>query len=363
MKKRTRNILITVAVIFFIVFAVCVGFLIYCGIMTSYTAYTDDGTYEAIPEELTKQAEEQGTIVCIEYETSTYFSVEAWDGREEVQDTLDDYLDREDEALTKEIYVYLPYGYEESGSEQYNILYHIHGTTCDGTTLINGVGKDSDTKRLLDNMIEQGLMEPTIVVFPTWYNGNDIDDDNPDYLINHFGTEMQNDIMPVVEKTYRTYAGLTDDMSEEEIQENLIASRDHRAVSGYSRGGSCTWNLFAHMPEYFYWYIPISGEYKCELEEPTKEKCQEKVVELEELLEEKDYGPDDFYIYSAVGALDFAYGGVHMQFLTMLEHPEMFTYGENAEEGNFYLCSAPKLWHGDTMSPKYLYNALQVVFH
>lgn len=45
---KTKRILIIVAVVFALLFCACVGGLIYCGIMTSYTAYTDDNTYETI---------------------------------------------------------------------------------------------------------------------------------------------------------------------------------------------------------------------------------------------------------------------------------------------------------------------------
>lgn len=360
---KGKPVLITLLVVFVLAFCGCIGALIYCGIMTSYTAYTDDNTYEAIPAAYKKPAEQQGKIVSITYQTSTYYGEETWPGNSETQPTFAQYADREDVALEKTIYLYLPYGYDAEESRAYNVLYHIHGTTCDGTTLIKGEGKESETKNLLDNMIQNGDMEPTIVVFPTWYNGLDVDEENPDYLINHFGTELIRDIMPAVESQFRTYAGLQEDMTEEEITAALEASRDHRAVSGYSRGGCLTWNIFANMMAYFRWYVPISGDYLCELQMASVENSDAKVEQLIDQLQAEGYGPEDFFVYSSVGALDFAYEGVHTQFLSMLRHPDFFIYGRNAEEGNFYLCTAPKLWHGDTMSPHYLYNALQVIFH
>lgn len=363
MKGKQKTIIIAAFAVLGVLLLGCGGALAYCGTMTSYTRYTDDGTFAALPAEYRKPAAQQGTIVSITYQTSTYYGEETWQGNAETQPTFDQYASREDVPLEKVVYLYLPYGYEENSDQQYNILYHMHGTTCDGTTLIKGEGKSSLTKNVLDNMIEKGDMEPTIVAFPTWYNGLDVDEDNPDYLINHFGTELVRDIMPAVESQFRTYAGLTEDMTPEEQTAAFTASRDHRAMSGYSRGGVLTWNIFANLPEYFRWYMPISGDYLCELFIATQDSCETKVQDLVEKIQAKGYGPEDFYIYSNVGALDFAYRGVHMQFLEMLRHPELFSYGPTPEQGNFYLSTAPKLWHGDTMSPYYFYNALKVLFH
>lgn len=362
-KKTKKNVMIAIAVCLALVFAACIGALIYCGIMTSYTAYTDDGTFDAVPAAYKSKAEQQGRIVSIRYDTSTYYQETAWPNHHDEAVDFTQYQDREDEMLDKIIYVYLPYGYDDSGDTRYNVLYHLHGTTCDGTTLIKGEGKDSETKNLLDNMIQNGDIEPMIVVFPTWYNGLDIDEDNPDYLISHFGPELERDIMPAVEKAFRTYARLNDSMTDEEIGQALESTREHRAVSGYSRGSTLTWNLFANMQQYFKWYIPMSGDYLCEFFNATEESCLEKTQSLCDMLDAGGYGTDDFFVYSTVGALDFAYQGVHMQFNAMLRYPDHFVYGRTPQEGNFYLCTAPKVWHGDTMSPMFFYNALPVIFN
>ena len=362
-KKGRKKLIITLLSVFGTAFCVCIGCLIYCGIMTSYTRYTDNGTFEPVPAEYKKKATQQGKIVAFTYKTSTYYGEETWPNSNLDTKTAAAYAEREDRELEKKIYVYLPFGYDEAADKRYQVLYHMHGTTCDGTTLIKGEGKDSETKRLLDNMIENGDIKPMIVVFPTWYNGLDLDEKDPDYLISHFGTELKRDVMPAVEKQFKTYAGLKEGMTEAEMEQAFEDSRAHRAVSGYSRGGVLTWNLFAEMQNCFQWYVPMSGDYLCELFTATQESCTEKTEALTKKLDDQGYGKEDFFVYSTVGALDFAYRGVNMQFHSMLRQPEYFQYGENAEEGNFYLCTAPRVWHGDTKAPMFFYNALSVIFH
>ena len=212
-KSKKKTILITLLAVFILAFLCCAGALIYCGIMTSYTAYTDDGTFEAVPAEYKKAAAEQGQIVSLMYTTSTYYQEETWPNNHPDAADFTPYAQRQDQVLEKILYIYLPYGYDPEDDTRYNVLYHMHGTTCDGTTLIKGEGKESETKNLLDNMIQNGDIEPMIVVFPTWYNGLDLDEENPDYLISHFGTELERDIMPAVESAFKTYAELDSSMS------------------------------------------------------------------------------------------------------------------------------------------------------
>lgn len=363
MSPKVKKItIISVIALLIVSLLTCVGFLIYCGIMTSYTAYTDSGTFTAVPTSYKKKCEQEGRIVSIEYDTSTYYSVPALVNKNVKEGAFDEYLTREDVALRKTIYVYLPYGYDEADAKKrYDVLYHFHGTSCDGTTLVNGVGKDSETKNLFDNMIANGDIAPTIVVFPTWYNGLDLDQSDPDYLIAHFDTELRNDIMPLVESTYHTYANATTDMTKEELSEAIENSREHRAASGYSRGGTLTWYVFAKMLNYFKYYLPMSGDYLCEFSNATEGSCREKVSELCTIIDSFGLQAEDYYLFSAVGALDFAYYGVNMQFNAMLPVTDYFRYGKT-DGGNLYLCVAPRIWHGDTMSPLYFYNALPVFF-
>ncbi|MCD8154220.1 MAG: esterase family protein [Clostridiales bacterium] len=184
------------------------------------------------------ECDEQGTIVSLEYDAPAYLFNELLDV---------------DETVHKKLNVYLPYNYDET--QQYNVLYLMHGG---GDNQEYWLGSDNGgrpvygeiTSNLLDNMIQEGLCDPVIVVAPTFYSpvdGMTIPDDvaaeyaeevlgepdiaAPDSLYTQFFQyELRNDIIPLIESTYSTYAG--GDTSEE----NLIATRDHRAYAGLSMG-------------------------------------------------------------------------------------------------------------------------------
>lgn len=137
--------------------------------------------------------------------------------------------------ITKEAYVYLPYGYSED--KKYNVLYLMHGIGGDekewGMT-----GSTSRVKLIMDNLAYYGDIEPFIVVTPNGRSaanhaksGSDM---NSFYV---FGQELRNDLIPYIESHYSTYA---------EYDENgydLTAARKHRAMAGLSMGGMQTINI------------------------------------------------------------------------------------------------------------------------
>ena len=106
-------------------------------------------TLDAI-DDLKTPCEEQGTIVSMSYTAPTY--------------AINEMLDK-DETIDKTLQVYLPYGYDES--KQYNILYLLHGTGGKDTYWFFDAEPDT-TQNVLDNMIQQGLCEPLIVVTPEY---------------------------------------------------------------------------------------------------------------------------------------------------------------------------------------------------
>lgn len=181
-----------------------------------------------MPEGMMKECERKGTVERFTYDTFTY--------------------EENNTSLHKGAWVYLPYNY--SSSKQYNILYLLHG---------GGVNEDwwfktfPDTVTILDNMIDQGICEPCIIVTPTYYRGND-SDKNAEYITEHFCEELRKDLIPGIERTYSTYA--CGDVS----PENLIATRNHRACAGLSLGSMTTYRAaFYKNYDLFAWYGPFSG--------------------------------------------------------------------------------------------------------
>ena len=102
-------------------------------------------------------AEQQGTVETLEYETPAY-AVNAVLGT--------------DYTITKSLNIYLPYGYDPA--KEYNILYLMHGGGDDQDywlTELSDRTHGKTTRNVLDNMIQDGLCDPMIIVTPTFYSG------------------------------------------------------------------------------------------------------------------------------------------------------------------------------------------------
>ena len=122
----------------------------------------------------------------------------------------------------QEFLIYLPPCYESSGNLHFPVLYLLHGQTyTDDQWVRLGV------PNIADKLIHRGEIVPFVIVFP---------DDRYWNLEagSGFGSRFINDLIPYVDKNYRT-----------------LADRDHRSLGGLSRGGGWTIELgFAH-PELF----------------------------------------------------------------------------------------------------------------
>ena len=268
-------------------------------------------------------SEQPGTVVRLDYTTDVY-----------------------GETLHQWANIYLPYGYDENGTEQYNIIYFLHGTN---ETQDSFIGEEK-AKNALDNMIEVGITDPFIMVFPTYY----YDYENRAIDMENFVLEVRNDLMPAVESTYRTFATSADN-------EGFISSRDHRAFCGYSRGSYATWHMFFHNLDYARWYMPfsaaISGAAEMTLECPPEEE----IAMLKDAIEAQAEYKNDFYIYMACGGKrDMMYDIVNAQVAAMVAVPDLFSYGLDTAENNLYYSLSNEL-HQTLMSRFYLYNAFDVV--
>ena len=238
---------------------------------------------------LKQPCDEQGSIVSLSYTTPAY--------------AINEFLEM-DETIERTVQVYLPYGYDES--QQYDILYLLHGTGGTDTYWFYD-GEPETTRNVLDNMIAQGLCKPLIVVTPAYVadirgNKTRIKDEvviaygeetNDPYLLSrndlwtqYFQYELVGNIIPLIETTYSTYA--SGDVSEE----SLIASREHRAFAGLSRGSMTTMRsgMVANLDK-FAWFGNFSGIWL-------------DIEKLEAALADSTY--DIKYWYNGTGTDDFA---------------------------------------------------------
>ena len=283
--------------------------------------------FKTLPNEYKAESQNQGIIESIEYNVAN----------------LDNGTD------VKKLNVYLPYGYDNSDTNiKYNVLYLMHGGGEDENLLFGGPGQSKEMKRILDNMIANGDIEPLIVVTPTFNGGKD------DTALFH--EELVNDIIPLVETKYNTYAGNGD-------LDDLKASRDHRAFGGFSMGAVTTWYTYINCLDYFKYFIPLSGDCWAISETAGESKAMETAEYLANVAKEKGYGPEDYYLFCATGDLDIAYPNMSPQIEAMKQLTDTFVYSGDTNKGNLYFMVCEGGTHAWNWVNQYIYCILPDLFN
>ena len=245
-------------------------------------------------DDLKTDCDQKGTIEELAYETPLYIS-----------DTST--------IVTKHLWVYLPYGYDQN--KQYNVLYLMHGGGETEIYWLAGERWGPTTRNVLDNMIKNGVCDPFIVVTPTFYppEGNYENPEGAEQLTYVFADELRNQIVPLVEAKYSTYA--KGDVSEA----NLAATRDHRAFAGFSMGSMTSiHSVLMKNLDLFSWVGSYSGA-KTEVKDFLDALNADGVKNL----------PVRFW-YNGNGKADIAHDE-HDEFChgVVKAMPERFTDGEN----------------------------------
>ena len=280
-------------------------------------------------------ASQRGTIETITYETETY------DEGNSVK-------------MSKQANVYLPAGYD--ASKQYNVLYLMHGGGENMNTWL--VENDySGNKKMVDNLIANGEINPLIIVTPTFYRPSDVPEPDGDFdLTTIFQHELRKDLIPYIESHYSTYAG--GDVSDE----NLIKTRMHRAFAGLSMGSMTTYRsaLYANY-DVFAWFGPYSG---CQGPGGDQDAEADKIVSVIEAGYEK--GMPLGFLYCGNGVDDIA----HDEHVNIMKKAVSIT-DKLVEGANYAFIDLPRLersyggytgehsmwsWH------IHLYNCLRVFF-
>ena len=284
-----------------------------------------------VPSDYRQAAQQQGRIVRLDYQTTSYAT---------------------GQAMQKYALVYLPYGYEEGATARYNVLYQMHGGGGSPTTYFGGEGQSTQYKNILDNMIQNGDCQPCIVVTPTFYLSGDGNTSvsNSGVAVEQFPTELVNDLIPAVESTYRTYATGTS-------RADLRRSRNHRAFGGFSMGSVCTWWTFSKALDCFRYFVPLSGDCwamgtQAGLSNPTGTAQY-----LANALHESGYTVRDFYIHAMTGSDDIAEPMMTAQTDVMRLLPE-FSFGTDKRTNNIHYAVFPGGSHTSGYAFQYVYNAL-----
>lgn len=285
---------------------------------------SDENTeIKIVPDSYDSEAEQQGTVEQFEYTSGND---------------------------TKTAYVYLPYGYKESES-RYNILYFMHGG---GGTANQFYNRSYALNDILDHAIENGEIEPLIVVTPTFYSPDDRDSSvsNAAKLTSEFHVEFINDLMPAVESHYRTYAQTSD-------EEGLKESRWHRAFGGFSMGSVTTWYQFVNSLDYVAYFMPLSGD--CwEFGNQGGASYPEKTADFLNDFVEKE--SNKFFIYAMTGSEDIAYNAMNKQ-ITAMQEMEQFVFGLPEQGGNIKFDVLEGGTHDYTYYRNYIYTILPYFFN
>lgn len=196
-------------------------------------------------------------------------------------------------------------------------MYLSHGGWSNETTLMGTPDSPHDFKHIMDHAIEDGKIQPLIIVLPTYNNTSESDSGNYSLalrLTDNFHNELVNDLIPAVESKYSTWAENTD-------PSGLAASRDHRGFGGFSMGSMNTWHTFEHCLDYFRYFAPSSGG-------PIGNGTY-----MADIVRNSGHTPDDFFIFTASGTDDFAYSGFKNGVMAMGE-TDVFTFADNEQDGN-----------------------------
>lgn len=286
--------------------------------------------FKPVPNEYRLNSTKPGTIEQIEYTVTN----------------------EDNSKMVKKMNVYLPNGYNPSDStKKYNVLYLMHGGGENETTIFGGPGENKDLKKIIDNMISNGDVEPFIVVTPSFYTNSQ--DAVKDTSI--FNKELMKYVVPMIETKYHTYAasGSLND---------LKASRSHRAFGGFSMGSVTTWYTFINCLDYFKYYMPLSGDCWLLGQGSGGTKSVETAQYLATVAKNSGYKPTDYYVFSATGAKDIAYPNLNPQIDAMIKLKDSFIYSADTTKGNFYFIVSPDGTHAWNWVDQYVYDILPDLF-
>ena len=219
----------------------------------------------------------------------------------------------------------------------------MHGGWSNETTVLGTSSKPTELKYAIDHAIEDGLMDPLIIVCPTYNNENPDDSDNYSLaltLTDNYHNELVNDLIPAVEGKYSTYA-------QDTTPEGLRQSRDRRGFGGFSMGSVATWHTFEYCLDYFRYFMPMSGSLTSDGDYMTS------------IVENAGYSWNDFFIFAFSGTDDFAYQSFTSQIEAMKNADNnIFRFANDETKGNLNYLIKEGASHDAKASHEYTYNGL-----
>lgn len=297
------------------------------GVSSNYTELLNKTT--PVPSEYNQEFALKGSVVQIDYDTQNY-------------------VEGNGEMRKNTAYVYLPYGYKEVSDQCYNVFYFVHGH---GETAASFFQNENGLLcKLLDHMIGNGDMAPTIVVSTSYVYGNPVDYyPDADPYCKALPQELVNDLIPIVENRYHTYTKNTD-------MTGIKASREHRAIGGFSMGAVTTWYAFEHTLDCFKYFMPISSDSWSLGRFAGMDYPTETAEYFANIVRSSTSSKNDFHIWACSGTDDVAYDRIWAQVQAMAQITDVFSVG------NLTFHEQEGARHEFRFLAEYLYNALPFLF-
>lgn len=260
-------------------------------------------------------------------------------------------------TFQKHARVYTPYGYKAKDKKtKYDVLYLMHGGGDKTTSFLTPPQDWLPLRNILDNLIAEGKMRPIIVVCPTFYD----DDENIGAnnmgdaiaLTRDFHTELQNDLIPTVEKKYNTYLEGTDSIA-------VTKSRDHRAYGGFSMGALSTWYQLAYGVNAVKHFLPLSGDIWAYNEKGEKQDAKFAAEWMNSMLEKSPFA-HDFEVYGYTGTKDIAGNPEKATVEALHKYAPLFRYATPNANLRFSMKKDGEHFYGHIN--EYLYYALPLIY-
>lgn len=282
-----------------------------------------------VPAEYNQESVLKGNVVQIDYNTKNYV-----EGTGEVRKNT--------------AYVYLPYGYDEVSEQPYNVFYFVHGH---GETAISFFQNENGLLcKLLDHMLENRDMAPTLIVSTSYVYGTPVDYyPDADPYCEALPQELVNDLIPLIESRYHTYTESTD-------VAGITVSRKHRAIGGFSMGAVTVWYALEHALECFKYFMPISSDGWSLGRFAGMTNPDETAEYLANTIRNSAFSKNDFYIWACSGTNDVAYDRIWSQVQAMAQLTDVFSVS------NLTFHEQDGARHEFRSLAEYLYNVLPFMF-
>lgn len=282
-----------------------------------------------VPAEYNQESVLKGNVVQIDYNTKNYV-----EGTGEVRKNT--------------TYVYLPYGYDEASEQPYNVFYFVHGH---GETAISFFQNENGLLcKLLDHMLENRDMAPTLIVSTSYVYGTPVDYyPDADPYCEALPQELVNDLIPLIESRYHTYTESTD-------VAGITVSRKHRAIGGFSMGAVTVWYALEHALECFKYFMPISSDGWSLGRFAGMTNPDETAEYLANTIRNSAFSKNDFYIWACSGTNDVAYDRIWSQVQAMAQLTDVFSVS------NLTFHEQDGARHEFRSLAEYLYNVLPFMF-